>query len=124
MPADIDPLSQLIGGLTAQVSNIARDITDLRSEVISNRNLSGSWREDMTRKLESVQVEFRSAKHDYRAFEQAKIAMDGRLSELEDMLTKWRIRAAGVIGASAIIGAIMGAIAEPILHYSLVKLFG
>ncbi len=122
--AELDPLSQLLGGLTNQVSNIARDVGILRDEVITNRSQGTAWREEMTHKLDLVQAEYRNVKHDYRAFETAKVAMDSRMKELEAMLTKWRVKATAILTAASLIGAVAGAVTEPFVHYGLTRLFG
>jgi chromosome segregation ATPase len=119
MATEIDPLSQMVGGLMAQASDLSRQMTDLRSEVVTNRSYNQTWRDEWRKALEELHVELRTVKHDYRSAEQASIALnsrlgkiDERLTEIERVVTVWRARAT-VIGATAVgFGSIAGYIAS------------
>lgn len=117
MPAEIDPLSQLIGTLQAQTAEVGRSITDLRAEVITNRSQSQSWRDDLLRQLDLVHSEYRDVKHAARHIEQVEVALDARLrriesrlDDIEKMILVWRTRLALLAGFGVAVGALAGSL--------------
>lgn len=122
MPAELDPLSQLIGGLSAQISNVSTQIVELRSDVVTNRNASQTRNEELARKLDLVQAEYRNVKHLERDIAQEKVAIDdrlrkiddrladidGRLGEIDKLILVWRTRLAMLLSFGAGLGALLG----------------
>lgn len=126
MPAELDPLSQLIGGLSAQIAGLSTQIVELRSDVVTNRNAAQTRNEDLARKLDLVQAEYRNVKHLERTIETSSIAIDERLKlvnanfselrnetderlrTLEDQILVWRAKLAILLTTAGIFGSLIG----------------
>lgn len=115
MPTDLDPLSQLIGGLSAQISALSTQIVDLRSDVVTNRNAAQTRNEQLAAKLDLVQAEYRNVKHLERNIETEKVALgsrlkkiDGRLDAIEDTLLVWKTRIITLMSVGVGLGALVG----------------
>lgn len=122
MPAELDPLSQLIGGISAQLAGLSTQIVDLRSDVVTNRNAAQTRSEELARKLDLVQAEYRNVKHLERGIEQEKVALgsrlqkiDNRLDDIEkrigaidDLLLVWQTRVVTLMSIGAGLGVIVG----------------
>ena len=131
MPVELDPLSQLIGAQTAQIAGIASQLTDLRSEVITNRLNAQTWREDVLTKIDLAQAEYRTVKHDYRAVETGHAAINGRLQkmekrlgEIEGIILIWKTRAAVIMTIAIVIGSILSMIVKPIFEAAVTRIIG
>lgn len=119
MAADLDPLSQLIGGLTAQVSAQNAQMIDLRSEIMTNRAAAQTRWDALAKEIEAVHAEYRNVKHLEQDLAQKEIAIDsrlrkveGRLEAIEDTIVAWRIR----LSVLMVIGISIGTIVVWILH--------
>ena len=131
MPVELDPLSQLIGAQTAQIAGIASQLTDLRSEVITNRLNAQTWREDVLTKIDLAQAEYRTVKHDYRAVETGHAAINGRLQkmekrlgEIEGIILIWKTRAAVIMTIAIAIGSMLSMIVKPIFEAVVTRIIG
>lgn len=115
MPAELDPLSQLIGGLTAQVSGLGSQLIDLRSEIVTNRTVNqGRW-DELSGKIDAVQAEYRNVKHEERRVEQERIALNAllkgiqdRLEAVEKVILVWRVRVSTIVAIGVAAGAVIG----------------
>lgn len=87
-PTGIDPISQMIGALGAQVTNLAAQLSDLRSEIMVNRAKSDEHWIDLEKQLDTIYAEYRTVKHLERGLEQLGIAIDDRLKKLSEDYTK------------------------------------
>jgi hypothetical protein len=138
MPADLDPLSQLIGTQTAQIAGLASQITDLRSEVITNRSTSQMWREELGKNFDAIHSELRNMKHVERGIEQDKIALDAilrgirtqitdcgdRLTEIERIILIWKTRAALIMGFAIVIGSLLSMAIKPLIDAAMSAVAG
>lgn len=111
----LDPLSQLVGGLSAQVQGLSAALIDLRSEIVTNRQQNQARWEDLAGKIDLVQAEYRNVKHSERSLEQEKVLVanqlreiDKRLTEIEGVILVWRTRVAMLVGLAALAGAAFG----------------
>jgi hypothetical protein len=117
----LDPLSQLIGGLSAQVQGLASQITDLRAEVVTNRSSNQIRWDDLTKQMDLVQAEYRNVKHMERGLEQEKLliaqrlqGMDSRLDAIERMILIWRTRYSMLLAGGVALGTFLGGILHAI----------
>lgn len=131
MPVDLDPLSQLIGTQTAQIAGLASQITDLRSEVITNRSNSQVWRDEMIKQLELIHAELRNVKHLERNIDQDKIALDAllkgitrRLAEIEGVVLVWKTRATMIMAIAIAVGSLLSMIVKPLFEAAWIGLAG
>jgi len=131
MAIELDPLSQLIGAQTAQIAGLAGQLTDLRSEVITNRLASQTWREDVLSKIDLVQAEYRNVKHDYRAVETGHEAISGRLQKMESRLGEiegiiliWKTRAAVIMAIAIAVGSLLSMIVKPVFEAIITRIIG
>jgi prefoldin subunit 5 len=131
MAGELDPLSQLIGTLSAQVQAIQGGLADLRAEILQNRVNSQTFRDEELRRLDLVQAEYRNFKHDLRGFEQSGVAIDERLRNLqnrlqtiENTLLVWKTRITVLVAGATGIGAIIGVLIEHGILYVVGKAIG
>lgn len=115
MQSQIDPISQMLGGLSAQVSALAAQIIDLRSEIVTNRQVNQSRWDDMTKQLDEVKAEYRNVKHAERGAEQKEVALsawmkgvESRLGKIENVILIWRIRVSTLLAVAVAGGTMLG----------------
>ena len=121
MNSPLDPISQLLGGLSAQVQGLASQITDLRSEVVTNRSSNQIRYEDLTKQIDLVQAEYRNVKHMERGLEQEKVlladrlrGLDSRLDAIEQMILIWRTRYSMLLAGGVALGTFLGGVLHAI----------
>lgn len=128
---ELDPLSQLIGGLSAQIQGLSSQVIDLRSEVVTNRNNSQTRFEELSRQIELVHAEYRNIKHLERGLEQDKIAVDtlltsirNRLDEIERVILIWKTRAGVIMTIAIMFGSILSMIVKPLFEAVWTRITG
>lgn len=119
MAADLDPLSQLIGGLTAQVSAQNAQMIDLRSEIMTNRAAAQVRWDALAKEIEAVHAEYRNVKHLEQELAQKDIAIDsrlkkveGRLEAIENTIVIWRVK----LSVLMVVGISVGTVVVWALH--------
>ena len=129
--ADIDPLSQLIGSLSAQITNVESQVIDLRSAVIMNRTENAQRWDALEQKIDLVHAEYRTVKHLERGMEQSSIAIDAamkgldkRLRTIEDIVLIWRTRLMTLMSIAVAAGALVGSIIAPAMQAIFRNLIG
>ena len=125
MPIDLDPLSQLIGALSAQGADLGRQLSDLRTEVVTNRSQNQLWRDELRSSLETLHAELRNLKYDARGAEQSHVALDARLtridsrlSEIEAVITVWKAKATLMISMALSISTLLGFVITGIINWA------
>lgn len=85
----------------------------------------------MLGKIDAVQAEYRTVKHDYRAVETGHAAingrlvkMEGRLGEIEKIILIWKTRAALIMAAAIAVGSILSMIVKPMFEAILTRIVG
>lgn len=136
--AELDPLSQLIGGLSAQITSISTQIVELRSDVVTNRNAAQTRSEQLASKLDLVQAEYRNVKHLERNIETEKIALGSRIGKIDnrldaietrigaidDLLLVWQTRVVTLMSIGAGLGVIVGFLINAGVAAAIKLLFG
>lgn len=130
MQGSLDPISQMIGALGAQVTNLSAQLSDLRAEILTNRTEADKRWYNFEGTLDEIKAEYRNVKHVERALEQTGIAIDARLKSfndkfddmdmrirhIEDTLLIWRTRAALIVGGGAVLGGIIMYLVQSLLR--------
>lgn len=123
MADGLDPLSQMIGALSAQVTNLGSQMVDLRSEILVNRTKTEERWSMLIDDLDEVKAEYRNVKHLERALETSGIAIDERLKlidnrvrKVEDQLIEWRAKLTVIVIFAVALGTFAGWILQAVLR--------
>src|SRR6266851_1460541 len=119
----LDPISQLLGALTAQQATMTAQLSELRADVLQNRLKAEEHREREIHAWESVEAELRNVKHEDRAFQQKMIAFEARMEKIEGQLTAWQARLGMVTAAAAPVGGIVGIVIEIVVRAVFARWF-
>lgn len=122
---ELDPTSQLIGSLSAQISSLAVQLVDMRTEILTNRTKTETRWDELVKQMELIHAEYRNVKHLERALEVSGVAIDERLKiigsrmqrmeddsatrlrKLEDQVLEWRTKLAMLVAGAAVIGTFL-----------------
>lgn len=118
----LDPLSQTIGAISAQVSDLSARVGELKGEILQNRLASQTHREQEIKAWQQVEAELRNIKHEERGLEQktqiieSKMERVGaRLSDVEITIARWQAKLAIVSALAAAGGGVIGIILDGLL---------
>lgn len=108
----IDPLSQMIGTLSAQMSSLTAVVAEVRADVLQNRLKAEAHREREIKAWDQVEAEMRTVKHEHRGFEQKIVILENKISKMDRQLTAWQTRFAIFTSCAAALGGVVGFVVE------------
>lgn len=127
---ELDPLSQLIGAQTAQLSEFGKQLADIRTEIVTNRNNHLTFQQTLSRQFDQLEAELRNVKHDSRGAEQAhqilKAAIDkvaNRVEELERLAIAWRARLMIIAAIVTATASVIGLFVPPLIEHAINLIF-
>lgn len=152
MAEPIDPVSQIIGSLSAQVTGLLGAVGELKADILQNRIQAQAHREREIKMWEQVEAELRNVKHDQRGVEQKMVSLTDRyerrlvdvegvlaakiaatdlkvqttakeLSAIDETIKKWQARLALLAGAGTGVGTLIGILVEVVFHHYVERLW-